>query len=177
MIININEGLRLKNEIKEIIDTLKKTIVARNVAFGDTYEDGVLSFENEQLTFVQAIEVLKLAFQYSEEINAKIAQFNREHGIDVKVRTLKNKDMLKTIYETHIEQFKPRTENRWETVGNERKKVVREYKPLISAKEAKEKIYEAKSETRQIQAEIERINQKEIEVSFDYTDIDKLHIL
>jgi hypothetical protein len=173
MKITITEALRLKNEISTIVRSLEGS--ARNkIIMGKTIEDGVVSTEGVGYDFSLVITKLELALIYSEEINNKLAAFNKENKIDCEVRKMQNHKLLHKLFTDLLPQSKPNVRNSWITVHNERKKVVLEYQPLVSSKEIKNKISEHRKAMREIQVAIEKLNQKELELSFDYPDIENL---
>ncbi len=171
--IRIIEALRLKKEIAMQVGTLERTAKTRIIA-GNTFEDGIQTAEGDGFTLEQVMEKLELSLQYSAEINAKIASFNRTNNIDNTVREMHNNKLLKEVYETLLPRTKPSKTNNWTTVGDNRKQVIREYRPLYASKDIKEKINFYKRAMREAQSKIEILNQETIELSFSPNDVDNL---
>ena len=175
MKITVSEGLRLKNEISKIVKNLEYKSKTE-IVLGQTIEDGVVSTDNNDYHFENIYPKLEKALDYSEEINNKIANFNRENKIDAKIRKFHNLKLKKDVLEYLIPYSKPKITNKWTTVGNTRKKIVIEYKPSVNSKDLKKRVKEFKKEIRAIQVYVEASNNKKIELSFEYSDIDNLTI-
>ena len=173
MKIQITEALRLKNEISNNVRDLEFN-AKNNIIVGNIYEDGVLSTDGEGLAYKDTIEKLELALKFSEEINGKLADFNRLNNVDDFIRQKQNLKMLKEVYENILPKTKPTTSNSWVILGDTRKQVLTEYRPLLQSKEVKEKIRIYKNSIREIQTKVEKLNQKTIELSFEYQDVDNL---
>lgn len=173
MNIKIIEALRLKNDISTQVRALEYTAKTR-IVMGNTFEDGIQATEGEGFTLAQVVGKLETALQYSEEINGKIAEFNRSHNIDNLVRKMHNHKLMKEIYENLLPRTKPTLTNTWTAVGDTRKQVVREYRPLHTSKDIKTKINDYKQQIRETQSQIETLNQETITLSFSPQDVDNL---
>jgi hypothetical protein len=172
MKITVSEGLRLKNEIKQLITSL--TYEVRQQPVGLNYENGVLtSNEEDKNKFSDSFSRLEKLLNISLEINSKLSNYNRETGIDDKVRKMHNIKLLSDVFKTLLPKTKPSKTNTFHNVGNERKQVTVEYQPLLTGKEVKEKESQLKKQYRELQNEIEKLNAGEIEVSFTYEDIEQ----
>jgi hypothetical protein len=175
MKIHITEALRLKNEISALIRTLEYQAKS-NIIMGKTYEDNILASEGEGLDFDLTIEKLEKALQFSEEINNKLADFNRINGIDALIRKMNNYKMLKSVYESSLSKSKATKTTTWVIVGDTRKQVVREYRPLHNSTQIKDKINELKKSVRDIQSKVEKLNLETLELNFEHADIDVLSL-
>ena len=111
---------------------------------------------------------------YSFEINSKLSDYNRKTNIDDKVREMQNVKLLLTVYENALPRTKSSKTTRFETVGNERKQVVVEYKPTLTGTEVKENVSKLKTQFRNLQNEVEKLNSGEIELSFSFEDVENL---
>jgi hypothetical protein len=172
MKITVTEALRLKNEIAE---TVNKLNYATNTAqLGVIKEDGEVISEPKD-TFNSVFERLKKALGFSAEINNVLANFNKETGIDGKVRAMHNEKMLFNILTSALPKTKPTTHSKFENLGNgQRKSVKVDYVPNVNSKEIKDGMAEAKNKMRSLQVEVEKLNQREIELSFEHSDIESL---
>jgi hypothetical protein len=171
MEITITEALRIKNELSNTIKTLNYNI--HQSSFGTLTEDGeVVSEDKEKFQDVEASLVKGLGF--SEELSAKISEFNKTSSVDSTVRTMQNAKLLLDIYTRNLEKTKPKTNKRFENLGTVRKSIEMVYTPSISAKDMKAKIASQKSIVRGLQSNIENINQSKISVSFEYADLESL---
>ncbi len=85
--------------------------------------------------------------------------------------------MLLKILNKLLPKTKPSKTFSWKTVGNERKKVVVEWRPLVQSKVIKEKITDVKKNIRETQSSIELMNQKLIELTFTYDDLEDVIFL
>lgn len=175
MKIHITEALRLKNEISALVRTLEYQAKSL-IVMGKTYEDNILASEGEGLDFAMTIQKLESALSYSEELNNKLADFNRINHIDEMVRKMNNLKLLKSTYESLLPKSKPTKTTTWVAVGDTRKQVVREYRPLHQGSDLKEKISEYKQQIRELQSKVEKINLKFIELNFEHADVDALSV-
>ena len=173
MEIQIIEALRMKNEISNHVRDLEFN-AKNNIVIGNIYEDGVKTTDGEGFPYKETMEKLELALKFSEEINGKIADFNRVNHIDDLIRQKQNLKMLKEVYESILPKTKPTASNSWVILGEVRKQVLTEYRPLLQSKEIKEKIKIYKNSIREIQTKVEKLNQKTIELTFEYQDVDNL---
>lgn len=171
MEITITEGLRLKNELSATIKNL--TYKTYSASFGVTLEDNEITSKDADL-FTDVENTLIKALEYSEELNNKLASFNKESGVDSVVRKMQNAKLLLNIYTSSLPKTKPSKQKKFENLGTVRKSVEIEFKPSITSSEIKEKISAQKVITRKLQTEIEQINQNTISVGFEYEDIENL---
>ena len=173
MEISLTEALRLKNEISSSVKTLQHG-VNYNVSYGTTTEDEENITEDKE-TFSAIEENLIKALSYSEEINQKIASFNRESNVDSIVRKLQNHKLLLQVYNSVLPRCKPSKSTRFENLGNGTRKAIKiSFEPHMSSKEVKDKISSTKESIRTLQSKIETANNSKIDLSFSYKDIENL---
>ena len=172
MKITVTEALRLKNEIAGIVNTLN---YASNTAqFGAVKEDEIVVSEDKD-SFTQVFGRFNKALAYSAEINNTLANFNRETSIDAKVREMHNEKLRFQILSSALPKTKPSSTTRFENLGNGQRKAIKvTYTPTINSNEVKKLMGDAKKNMRSLQTEIEKLNQKEINLSFEHTDIESL---
>ena len=172
MKITVTEALRLKNEISGIVNTLN--YATNSAQLGVVKEDGEAISEDKE-SFTTVFERFKKALGYSEEINNKLSNFNRETGIDVKVRAMHNEKLKLQILTSALPKTKPSSTTKFENLGGGKRQSVKvTYTPTINSNEVKKMMADAKQKMRAIQIEIEKLNQKDIELSFEYSDIESL---
>jgi len=172
MKITVTEALRLKNEIAGTVNSLN--YAANTAQCGIVKEDDTVTSE-EQEDFTTIFNRLNKALGYSAEINNTLSHFNRETGIDGKVREMHNEKMKLQILTHILPKTKPSTTNRFENLGNGQRKGIKvTYTPTIKSVDVKQMMAQAKTNMRTLQTEIEKLNQKEIELSFEHSDIESL---
>lgn len=103
MEIQIVEALRLKNEISTYVRDLEFHAKS-SLVVGHVYEDGVKVTDGGEAAYNDTLEKLERALKFSEEVNAKIADFNRVNNVDNLIR--QNLKMLQEVYES-ISCLKP----------------------------------------------------------------------
>jgi len=171
--ITVTEALRLKNEIANAIKTLQYAI--NNASFGEMTEDGeIVSQDREKFNDIE--ETLLKGLAISEEINNTLSAFNKVTAIDSIVRKLQNEKLMLSVYTNNLGKTKPSKTNRFENLNSIRKSISIEYKPYNSSTEFKDKISSCKDKIRLYQSQIERLNQEDIEVSFNFNDVENLTI-
>lgn len=171
MKITVTEALRLKNEVSNVIKTLNYSI--HQSSFGETTEDDeIISQDKDKFQEVETALILGLS--YSEELNNSLSKFNKENGVDSTVRRMQNAKLLLDVYSRNLSKTKPTKQKRFENLGNIRKSIEIIYTPFISSKEMKSKISEQKAICRELQTKVEQLNQKTLEVSFNYKEIESL---
>lgn len=171
MQITLTEALRLKSEISTVVRNLSRQI--NSASLGVTEENGVIISRNDVI-FADVEDALIKGLNYSEELNNSISSFNKDNKVDAIVRKLQNAKLLLDIYTINLPRTKPTKQNRFESFSTERKVVEIVYTPSMSSKDMKEKILSQKAITRELQTQVEKLNQQEIEVSFTYEDIEAL---
>lgn len=176
MKITVSEALRLKNDLSRTIKSIQSETY--RAPLGLTKEDDqIISDENDNKKFEEAIVRLEKALSFSEEINSKIAAFNKENKIDDKVRSMQNNKLMLTIFENALARTKPTKTTKFENLGNGTRKSIKvEYVPSVSSSSVKSKISHFKTKYRTTQNEIEVLNQKNIELTFSYDDMESLMI-
>lgn len=171
MEITLTEALRIKNELSNTIKQLNYGV--HSSSFGKTVEDNevvsqdVETFENVEASLIKALN-------YSEELNSKIAEFNRVSSVDSIVRKMQNSKLLLDIYSRNLDKTKPKTNKRFENLGTIRKSIEIVYTPTITAKAMKDRISSQKSKIRDFQSQIEKANQTKILIGFEYADLESL---
>lgn len=171
----VTEAMRLKKEVSEIVCSLNDNAY-RSINMGNVYIDGVISSEGYGYSYSLVYEVLNRALNVNEEINHVLANFNRENGVDSFVRAMMNNRLNVKMLERLLPLTKPSCKNTWVEIQNKRKTVVEEYQPTVTTTEIKEKLSMHKKQMRELQVKIEKLNQKEIEFSFSYEDVEKLRL-
>jgi len=171
MEITLTEALRIKNELSNTIKQLNYGV--HQSSFGKTVEDNevvsqdVETFENVEASLIKALN-------FSEELNSKIAEFNRASSVDSIVRKMQNSKLLLDIYSRNLDKTKPKTNKRFENLGTVRKSIEIVYTPTITAKAMKDRISSQKSKIRDFQSQIEKANQTKISIGFEYADLESL---
>jgi len=174
MKITVSEALRLKNELAKTVQAIHSETY--RAPLGITKEDGQsLTDEKDGQKFNEAVDRLSKALSFSEEINSKIAQFNKENKIDDKVRSMQNDKLLLGVFEGSLVRTKAAKSTKFENLGNgTRKAIVVEYVPTVTSSEVKSKIAHYKTKYRTLQNEIEKLNQGFVELTFSYDDVESL---
>lgn len=172
MEITVSEALRLKNEIGQCVNTLNHG--ANYSSLGITKENGEEVSSGKENKFLDVLGKLKTALSYSEEINNKVASFNKDNGVDSKVRSMHNSKLLTNVFTNALPKSKSSKSARFETVGNDRKKVTIEFFPDVTGTEIKKMISEEKEKVRVLQTEIEKLNQQKLTLSFEHSDVETL---
>jgi len=174
MKITVSEALRLKNELSKTIQTVQYE--THRAPLGITKEDNqALNDEADGKKFTETVTRLEKALAYSEELNSKIALFNKENKIDDKVRKMQNDKLMLGIFQNALNRTKATKTTKFENLGNgTRKAIVVEYTPTITATEVKGKINGYKTKYRTAQNEIEKLNQGTVELSFSFENVEEL---
>jgi hypothetical protein len=89
---------------------------------------------------------------------------------------MNNYKLLKSVYESSLSKSKATKTTTWVIVGDTRKQVVREYRPLHNSTQIKDKINELKKSVRDIQSKVEKLNLETLELNFEHADIDVLSL-
>ena len=171
MEITVREALRIKNEVSSAIKTLNYKI--HSASFGVIKEDGVVTSRDED-SFLDIEKSLIKGLTYSEELNNSISIFNKKLNVDTLVRKMQNSKLLLEVYTRNLGKTKPTINKRFENLGTVRQSIEVVFSPYISSKDMKEKISKEKKIIREIQSEIEKLNQNTINVNFEYSDIESL---
>jgi hypothetical protein len=171
MEITLTEALRIKNELANTIKTLNYSV--HQASFGKTTEDGeVVSQDVEKFEVIEASLIRGLAF--SEELHNSISDFNRASSVDKIVRKMQNSKLLLDVYSRSLDKTKPKQNKRFENLGTVRKSIEMVYTPSITSKDMKAKMAAQKAIARDLQSQVEKLNQSKIKVSFEYSDIENL---
>lgn len=171
MNVTLTEALRIKNELSTTIKTLSYKVQISS--FGVTVEDGEVTSRDED-KFNDVEKLLLNGLSFSEELNNRISDFNKEFGIDKLVRKMQNAKLLLSIYTNSLSKTKATTQKRFENLGTVRKSIEVVYTPSVTSTSMKTKISDEKSNIRDLQSKIEKLNQKVIAISFDYDDLESL---
>src|ERR1035437_1903342 len=174
MKITVSEALRLKNEISNTVNKLNSEV--HRAPLGITKEaDVVVSNETDASKFTEGVSRLEKSLSFSEEINSKIALFNRENKIDDKVRSMHNNKLLMSVYENDLPRTKATKTNKFENLGNGvRQTITVEYIPTVTSTEVKSKISQYKTKYRTTQNEIEILNQCNFLIKFTFNSKDRV---
>lgn len=171
MEITITEGLRLKNELSATIKNL--TYKTYTASFGDTLEDGEITSKDAD-KFNDVEETLIKALTYSKELNDTIAVYNKISGVDSIVREMQNAKLLLSIYSASLPKTKATKQKKFENLGTVRKSIEIEFKPSVTSAELKEKISKQKNIVRELQTQIEKLNQATLNIDFGYEEVESL---
>jgi hypothetical protein len=171
MKITVNELMRLRKDLSDL--SQKANSYVHSSSYGKLVEDGVVMDEND-IKFIDAFTVFDKVKRFELEVNAALDKFNLETGIPNLVRQKTANDLLLNLLSQAIGRSKPQTSTRFETVGNERKKIESVYTPYSAAREIKDTMKGLKAIGRTIQESIDKSNTKEVELSFSYDDIDEI---
>jgi hypothetical protein len=176
MEITVSEALRLKNEISKSVQSIQSE--THRAPLGLIKEDDqIISDESDGKKFEESVFRLEKALKFSEEINSKIAGFNKANKVDDKVRSMQNNKLLLSIFEHALARTKPTKTTKFENLGNGTRKSIKvEYVPAVTSTEVKSKISHFKTKYRTTQNEIEILNQNTIELSFSHEDLESLMI-
>ncbi len=176
MKITVSEALRLKNDLSRTIKSIQSETY--RAPLGLTKEDDqIISDEGDVKKFEEAVIRLEKSLLFSEEINSKIAAFNKTHQVDNKVRSMQNNKLMLSIFENALARTKPMKTTKFENLGNGTRKSIKvEYVPSVTSTEVKSKISHFKTKYRTAQNEIEVLNQGTIELSFSYEDLETLMV-
>ena len=174
MNITVSEALRLKNEISKSVQSIQSETY--RAPMGSIKEDDqIISDESDNKKFEEAVSRLEKALGFSEEINSKVASFNKANQVDDKVRSMQNNKLLFSVFENALAKTKPTKTTKFENLGNGTRKSIRvEYVPAMTSTAVKSKISQYKTKYRTIQNEIEVLNQNTIELSFSHEDLETL---
>jgi hypothetical protein len=182
MKVTVSEALRIKNELGNIINNIQRC----SPLYGTRTQTSTLQDTNvseipvmdayRTVKFSDFVEIMKKAFNVSEEINSKLANFNTNSGLSDKVRRLHNNEVMITVYNTAVSNSQISENKGYQVLGNDRILVTDRFVPFHSKSELKDKIKAYKTENRQIQIELDALNQKEIEFSFEYEDLESLNL-
>lgn len=171
MEITLTEALRIKNELSTTIKTLNYGI--NQSSFGVLTEDGEIVSEDKE-KFVDVETSLIKGLGFSEELNQAIASFNRTSSVDSIVRKMQNSKLLLDIYTRNLEKTKPKKNKKFENLGTVRKSIEVIYTPSVSSKDMKDRMAKQKSLYRELQSQVEKLNQSKISISFEYADLESL---
>lgn len=176
MKITISEALRLKNELSKTVQSIQYE--THRAPLGLTKEDEqVISDESDNKKFEECVSRLEKALGFSEEINSRIAAFNKANQVDDKVRSMQNNKLMLSVFETALARTKPTKTTKFENLGNGTRKSIKvEYIPAVTSSSVKSKISHFKTKYRTLQSEVEILNQSSIELSFSYEDMESLMI-
>jgi len=177
MKISVTEALRLKNVISEKIREI--TSKSRQVSYGSWTETTKKTTnrvvgESNELTFDQYIGALGRIYEISEELNSVLAKFNVDFGISDIVRKRSNLNALAAVYATAIDSAVPKKLVSYEIVGSTREEITKQFVPSVNKSELKRAQKALKEQVREIDSLIDKKNQEQISVSFNYGDIDSI---
>lgn len=192
MKITINDALRLKNEISRIVDTFNSTRSGRgyglsnsststNIKFGVEKIDGVPTKEENKVHVDEYLYAFTALLDFAQEINDSIANANVQNKVSSFVRRMSNIDTLLRAYENALSLSSPwketRKEIRKEVGGDKIVDVEYSFEPFMPKSDIKIQMKELKKEKRELQQAVEKADIQEIELSFEYNDIEELSML
>jgi len=171
MKITVSEALRLKNEISSSICQLQSK--SRYASYGVTKEDGIeKQAKSDIITFPDYLKLLEKAFGISEQINSKLAELSVRTKISDMVRHKANLLALKQTLEFAALNSTSNAQIRHETVGAQRVAITTTFEPFMTKKDIKAKIKALKAEIRTIQSMVDAENAQQIELPFEYDDLE-----
>jgi hypothetical protein len=183
MKIPVTEAMRLKKEISAHIRKIQYSEMESNwrrskgsdssVSFGETYSDGLHLIDDGKIDVLQKIQNMGQLLRISEIINSAIANFNHENGIGQMIRTRQNDKFMLEYYDKVV------LPNSVASIKSDRDKDSGkiskiEFIPILNKNDIRARIKELKNSVREIQAKVESLNTKMIEVDFSYDDLDDL---
>ncbi len=175
MKVTVTEAMRLKKEISHTINDLQ--MQSRYSIYGVTKEDGVEKQPaTSQVAFPDYLKTMEKAFSISEQLNSKLAELSVKTGISDMVRRKANLTVLKSALETAANQGVATSSTRHEIVGNSRTPIVTTFEPFMTKKDIKTRIKTIKAEIRAIQGVIDGNNAQQIELPFEYDDLEDFRI-
>ena len=110
----------------------------------------------------------------SYELNKSISSFNEKNDIGNLVRKKENVKFLLEYYEKLFPHSKKTIKSRKEKVGDDFVTVTEEYLPFLCQKDLRVKMKTLKSEKRDIQGKIDKLNAENIELPFDMNEYDDI---
>jgi len=169
MKITVNEALRLRNELKNNLQNEYNKV--RNGSYcGIKIQDGEDITDYNKDSIVIVMDRINKLTRYLVELETSITEFNVSSGITTFVLLVKYLEKVISNYEIVIQQSTPY--KRKETpLMRESKEVTIEYNPVYTKTSLKETIKELKKSVREAQSKIFKLNNAEIETSFEYEDI------
>ena len=172
MKITVTEAMRLKNEISQEIGRLQYT--SRGVSYGTSTENDLRVDEQNETTIVQHMERSKKLLEISYEINCTLDKFNKEHGISLMVRQMKNNQFLLSMYDSALNNAVAKDVSRREKMDNKFVTVVTRFQPYLTKTEIRSTQKSLKSDNRQLQSQIDKLNAQTVILSFDYQRLEEL---
>lgn len=175
MKVTVTEAMRIKNEISHTINTLQ--MQSRYSLYGTIKEDGIEKQPNPTMVpFPDYLKTMEKAFSISEQLNSKLAELSVKTGISDMVRRKANLIVLRSALETAANQGVATSTTRHEVVGNTRTPIVTTFEPFMTKKDIKSRIKTIKAEIRTIQSVIDGTNAQQIELPFEYDDLEDFSI-
>lgn len=166
MKLTVNEALKLKNEIASKVNKLSDTY---DICYGVRYKDGEAE-QTDNVKFLDRFETLSKVLDYSNEINTRLAEFNAK-GISELVRARQNNNLLISTLEIALGNSSATAST---TKNPDGSTTVHQFIPDNTKADLKEQIKKLKRVNRDIDSEIFKLNANEIELSFDYEELDLL---
>lgn len=182
MTITVNEALRLKNEISNLLNSVQN-IANRSHLFGDQsrieygelFEDGLRVEKPRGVTFENFKDRYYALLNYSNEINTEIARFNAENDIGFLVRLRSNlTDVEKLLLQAAAESkaYDRSRSNYVEGIG--RVEIKSTFEPFSSEDEYVAQARAVRDGIRGADNDIARLNGADIELSFSFGDVDDI---
>ena len=177
--IQVTEALRLKKEISTYFNRIS-SLYHSKVYFGTTTIDNVKQNDliANKISASDYLTHLETLSNFSEEINDKLSNFNRTTKIDSLVRRKSNLqhqiDIISLVSEKSVGVEK---ENTTITGTGEKVKTITKFTPTLNVNNLKEDVLKLKSEVREIQNKIDKLNLKTIDLSFDFEQFEKFKLV
>lgn len=167
----VTEALRIQNEISEMIRTAMGK--ERYLQYGVTYQDDtVIEERGSRETLPEYLEKIQKFFGLSQQIHSILAKFAVDSGVSDKVRERENLKSVQRTLESALIAMPTETLTQFEVVGNQRVKVVTEFKPFVTKKDLKNRLKKIKTQIRELQVQIDALNAQLIELPFEYEDLE-----
>ena len=175
MEITLTELMRIKKELNNTIAQFKNQISFKR-RLGVTTEDGVCVDTSPEVNTIEQLSKLKAQMGMLCNISAIIDNINYKNNINDLIRYKSNLEYERNFLNTYMELFSHRTTQKrvtGDTAGTIRIATV-EYTPFITKKEAKERVKNLKTQLREIQSKIDKVNSTVVHVDFTHEGIDEL---
>jgi hypothetical protein len=174
MNVTVTEAMRVKNQVSQKVQEIQSQ--AHQVQYGVMKEGDAIIGEQDTKKFEDFLQALNGIYSISEKINSILARFNVESGIADAVRQKANLTSIQNYLESAIAQSATRKSTGWQMVGTQRTAVTQIFTPYMTKSELKAKVKAVKGEIRKLQSLIDSKNSEEIDLPFEYEDIDAITV-
>ena len=173
MILTVVEGMRLRNRLKALMQGSRYM----QTVYGVTKIDGTeVNIPGTTIRFNEFADKKLKLLQLSEELNARLTEHNQSKGIYKIVDALQNKKEYLSLLNSAIPHCKASSSKTWIVVGSDRKQTETQFTPFINASDLKAQVKQLRQEMRSLQAELDKLDNTTIEVSFNEDVVDELEI-